>query len=74
MTDTQLYFAIGVPVLFNAIMLTLLLACLNARFAGVDKRFDGMNQRFDDMRDMWRTDLRRLEEVMDARLKHLEER
>jgi hypothetical protein len=61
---------------------------LNARFDGVDKRFDGIerrfegierrfdaiNTRFDDMRELWRAELHRVEEVLDARLKHLEER
>ncbi len=32
-----------------------------------------MDARFDDMRKMWRGELRRVEEVIDARLKHLEE-
>jgi hypothetical protein len=31
-----------------------------------------MNQRFDDLPDLWRAELRRVEEVLDARLKHLE--
>ena len=42
-------------------------AYMDARFANVDRRFD-------EMRDMWRSELRRVEEVLDARLKHLEER
>ncbi len=33
-----------------------------------------MDQRFDDMRDTWRSELHRVEEILDARLKHLEER
>jgi hypothetical protein len=33
-----------------------------------------VNQRFDDLRDLWRSELRRVEEILDARLKHLEER
>ena len=33
-----------------------------------------MDNRFDDMRDTWRAELRRVEEVIDTRLKHLEER
>ena len=33
-----------------------------------------MDQRFDDMRDSWRSELHRVEEILDARLKHLEER
>ena len=40
----------------------------------MDDRIAGVNQRFDDMRDLWRAELRRIEEVLDARLKHLEER
>jgi hypothetical protein len=40
----------------------------------MDGRFDAVDQRFDDMRDMWRSELHRVEEVLDARLKHLEER
>ena len=46
----------------------------NERFTAVHQRFDGINQRFDDMRDLWRAELRRVEEVLDARLKHLEGR
>jgi hypothetical protein len=33
-----------------------------------------MDQRFDDMRGLWRAELRRVEEVLDARLKHPEQR
>ena len=33
-----------------------------------------MDTRFDDMRDTWRSELHRVEEVLDARLRHLEER
>jgi len=32
-----------------------------------------MDARFEDMNGMWRAELRRVEEVLDARLKHLEE-
>jgi hypothetical protein len=66
MTDTQLYLAIGIPILANATLIGLLLAVMNARFNAVDKRFD-------DMRDLWRAELHRVEEVLDARLKHLEQ-
>jgi hypothetical protein len=51
---------------------------MNDRFYGlnesVNRRFEAINQRFDDMRDLWRAELHRVEEVLDARLKHLEER
>jgi hypothetical protein len=40
----------------------------------MDGRFNDMDRRFEDMKDMWRSELHRVEEVLDARLKHLEER
>jgi len=66
-TNEQLYLAIGIPMLFNATLLALFAAHVNARFDAIDRRFD-------DMRDLWRAELRRVEEVLDARLRHLEER
>lgn len=81
MTNEQLYFAIGIPMLANAIVVGLVLTYVNAkvesfntRFDVINRRFDGIDKRFDDMRDLWRAELRRVEEVLDARLKHLEER
>jgi hypothetical protein len=65
-TDTQLYLATGIPVFSNAILFGLLMAYINAKFEAV-------NQRFDDMRDLWRSELHRVEEVLGARLKHIEE-
>jgi hypothetical protein len=47
---------------------------MDARFNAVDRCFDGVDQRFEEMTDLWRTELRRVEEVLDARLKHLEAR
>lgn len=73
MTDTQLYLAIGIPVLANATLIGLLFALMTARFNAQDRRFDGIDRRFDDMRDLWRAELHRVEEVLDARLKHLEQ-
>jgi hypothetical protein len=40
----------------------------------MDVRFNQVDRRFDDMKDTWRAELHRVEEVLDARLKHLEER
>jgi hypothetical protein len=85
MTDQQLYIALGAPILFNGVLLTVIVLYINAkldgmmhlmneRFKGIDARLDGMNQRFDDLRDLWRAELHRVEEVLGARLKHLEER
>jgi hypothetical protein len=33
-----------------------------------------MDLRFNEMRDLWHSELYRIEQVLDARLKHLEER
>jgi hypothetical protein len=81
MSNEQLYIVIGAPMLFNAVLIGILIAYVNAkfegvntRFEGINKQFEGINQRFDDMRDLWRAELRRVEEVLDARLKHLEEK
>jgi hypothetical protein len=88
-TNQQLHLAIGIPMLFNASVLGLVVVLLNAKFdarfdglnAKFDAKFDGINarldaidKRFDDMRDLWRAELRRVEEVLDARLKHIEGR
>lgn len=66
-TNEQLYLAVGIPMLFNATLLGLVVLLVNAKFEGIDKRFD-------DMRDLWRAELRRVEEVLDARLRHTEGR
>lgn len=65
-TNVQLYLAIGIPAAINAVLIGLLMAYINAKFQGV-------NQRFDDMRDLWRSELHRVEGVLDARLRHIEE-
>ena len=67
MTNTQLYLAIGIPVLFNVLLFLLLRDSMKDGFASVNKRFD-------DMRDLWRAELHRVEDGLDARLKHIEER
>ena len=40
----------------------------------MDARFNDVDRRFDEMRDLWRSELYRVEQVIDARLKHLEGR
>jgi hypothetical protein len=40
----------------------------------MDTRFNDVDRRFDEMRDLWRSELYRVEQVIDAWLKHLEER
>lgn len=61
-------------------MLTVLIGILisNSRLGDVNSRINDlrshMDSRFDEMRATWHSELRRVEEVLDARLKHLEER
>jgi hypothetical protein len=77
MSDTQLL-TIALAAVPN--MLTVLVGILinNARLNDTNTRIAElrvhMDTRFDDMRDAWRSELHRVEEVLDARLRHLEER
>ena len=43
----------------------------NARLSDLRSHLD---VRFEEMKDLWRSELHRVEEVLDASLKHLEER
>jgi hypothetical protein len=55
---------------------------LNSRISDLHQNVDSrindlrshMDSRFDEMRSTWTSELRRVEEVLDARLKHLEQR
>jgi len=51
---------------------------VDRRFNDVDRRFEDLDRkmdlRFEDAKAVWRSELHRVEEVLDARLKHLEER
>jgi len=53
------------------------LADVNARIADLradmNRRFDEMDRRFVEVKELWRSELHRVEEVLDARLKHLED-
>jgi hypothetical protein len=62
----ELYLAIGVPIAVNIFMFVL----TNSRMSD---GFQALNKRIDDMKDLWRAELRRVEAVLDVRLKHLEE-
>jgi hypothetical protein len=61
-------------------MLTVLIGILinNSRLSDLrshmDSRFNGVDRRFEEMKDLWRSELHRVEEVLDARLKHIEGR
>ena len=77
MTDTQ------IPVIALAsvpTMLAVLTGILinNSRLSDLrsqmDSRFTSVDRRLDELKETWRSELRCVEEVLDARLKHLEER
>jgi hypothetical protein len=77
MTDIQLLTIAASAVLpVFAVLIGILIN--NSRLSDTNARIGDlrshMDARFDDMRDTWRSELRRVEEVLDARLKHLEER
>ena len=72
MTNDQIT-AIVAPMAFNGAIIGLAVLWIKAELRAVNQRLDNMNQRFDDMRDIWRAELHRVEEVLDARLKHLED-
>jgi len=63
MTNTQLYLAIGVPIVVNILFNGALILLVQ----------QSINKRLDDLRELWRAELRRVEEVLDARLKALED-
>jgi len=69
MTDATVSIALSIGVPTIAVLISTLIN--NSRLTDLRAHMD---TRFDDMRDMWRSELHRVEEVLDARLKHLEER
>ena len=75
MTDNQMLAAAAsvpstVTVLIGILINNSRLNDLNARITDLRAHMDA---RFDATQAMWRSELRRVEEVIDARLKHLEE-
>ncbi len=77
MTDNQLYLAIGVPILFNTaflgIVITLMNRNIDSKFEAMGVRLAAIEQRLNDLRELWRAELHRVEEILGAGLKHLEE-
>jgi hypothetical protein len=67
LVTNELYIAVGIPMLFNAALLGLVIAYINARIGKVESKVDAIDKRFDDMRDLWRAKLRRVEGVLVAR-------
>jgi hypothetical protein len=77
MTDIQVIM-LATPSVLSVIAVLVGILVNNSRLGDTNTRISElrshMDNRFDDMRDTWRAELRRVEEVIDARLKHLEER
>jgi hypothetical protein len=69
MADASIQTALAVGVPTRAVLVGILIN--NSRLNDLRGRMDA---RFADMREMRQSDLRRVEEVIDARLKHLEAR
>ena len=72
--EIQTVLTVGMPTL--AVLIGILinkarLSDMNGRIGELRSHFD---HRFDDLKQTWRSELRRVEEVLDARLSHLEER
>jgi hypothetical protein len=70
MTDIQA-FILALPSVLSIVAVLVGILINNSRLSDLRSHMDN---RFDDMRDTWRAELRRVEEVIDARLKHIEER
>jgi hypothetical protein len=70
MTDTQI---LAIALASVPTMLAVLVGILinNSRLSDLRSHMD---VRLDELKEMWRSELHRVEEVLDARLKHLEER
>ncbi len=70
-------FAVLVGILINNQRLNDFSRSVDQRFndssRSIDQRFIDTNRHIDDMRDALRADMYRMEQVMDVRLKHLEE-
>ncbi len=86
MTDTQILtialstaptmLLVLVGILINNARLGDLSSNLNSRLNETNTRLgelrSHMDVRFEEMKDLWRSELHRVEEVIDARLKHIE--
>jgi hypothetical protein len=77
---TQTVLTVGIPTL--AVLIGILvnnsrLSDVNNRIAelrqDMNHRFDSVNRHIDDTRDLLRSEFMRVEQVLDARVKHLEE-
>ncbi len=74
MSDAALQTAMSITIPTFAVLVGILIN--NSRLSDLrsemNRRFDEVDRQFDDIKELWRSELRRVEEVIDARLKHLE--
>jgi hypothetical protein len=77
MSDTQ-PLTIALAVVPNVLAVLVGILINNSRLNDTNARIGELKMhvdiRFDEMRDLWRSELYRVEQVIDARLKHLEDR
>jgi hypothetical protein len=66
--DASLQLAISISVPTLAVLVGILIN--NSRLSDLRSHMDN---RFDDMKETWRAELQRVEGVLDARLKHIED-
>jgi hypothetical protein len=73
--DASLQLAISMSVPTLAVLVGILIN--NSRLSDLrshmDSQFANIDRRFDDMKETWRAELQRVEGVIDARFRHLEE-
>jgi hypothetical protein len=67
--DASLQVAISISVPTLAVLVGILIN--NSRLSDLRSHMD---KRFDDIKETWRAELQRVEGVLDARLKHIEDR
>jgi hypothetical protein len=72
MSDLQRYLLVGLPLLFNSLGFLLVSNRISDANVISDLRSD-MRDRFEHMEKLFDQKLSRVEEVLDARLRHLEE-
>jgi hypothetical protein len=76
--DNSLFVPIALAAVPNMLAVLAGILINNSRLgdtnASIRQLHDHMDTRFNEMRDLWRSELYRVEQVLDARLKHLEER
>ncbi|MBC8165970.1 MAG: hypothetical protein H7Y20_08865 [Bryobacteraceae bacterium] len=74
MTNEQLYMAVGLPALINAVLIGILMAYINAKFDAARAELGTVRVEMNAKFDVARSDLLRVEGVLDARLHNVEQR